>query len=85
MAEQAQTNHFDVRISQQALLDFVNKMVWLQDEPIADPTCAPIYFVSEKRGKKTLSLRNLAKGRMKFLLGMKIGVNFIISPAGILI
>ncbi len=29
------------------LLDFLPKMAWLQDEPIADPVCVPVYYVSK--------------------------------------
>lgn len=29
------------------LLDFLPRMVYLQDEPIADPVCVPIYYVSK--------------------------------------
>jgi asparagine synthase (glutamine-hydrolysing) len=29
------------------LLDFLPRMVYLQDEPIADPVCVPVYYVSK--------------------------------------
>ena len=29
------------------LLDFLPRMVQLQDEPIADPVCVPVYYVSK--------------------------------------
>lgn len=34
-------------LSQQDLLDFLPQMVHLQDEPIADPVCVPVYYVSQ--------------------------------------
>jgi len=34
-------------LTQQDLLDFLPRMVYLQDEPIADPVCVPVYYVSK--------------------------------------
>jgi asparagine synthase (glutamine-hydrolysing) len=34
-------------LSQNDLIDFLPKMVHLQDEPIADPVCVPVYYVSK--------------------------------------
>jgi asparagine synthase (glutamine-hydrolysing) len=39
--------HHEVVLRQQDLLDFLPRMVELQDEPIADPVCIPVYFVSK--------------------------------------
>ncbi len=39
--------HHEVIIRQQDALDFVPRMIELQDEPIADPVCIPVYFVSK--------------------------------------
>jgi asparagine synthase (glutamine-hydrolysing) len=34
-------------LTQKDLLDFLPQMVHLQDEPIADPVCVPVYYVSK--------------------------------------
>ncbi len=34
-------------LTQQDLLDFLPQMIKLQDEPIADPVCVPVYYVSK--------------------------------------
>ena len=34
-------------LRQQDFLDFLPRMVYLQDEPIADPVCMPVYFLSK--------------------------------------
>ena len=34
-------------LTQKDLLDFLPKMVTLQDEPMADPVCVPVYYVSK--------------------------------------
>ena len=39
--------HYERILVQEDLLDFLPRMVYLQDEPIADPVCVPIYYVSQ--------------------------------------
>jgi asparagine synthase (glutamine-hydrolysing) len=46
IARQVNARHHEVLIRQQDALEFVPRMVELQDEPIADPVCIPVYFVS---------------------------------------
>src|SRR5262249_49196699 len=41
------TEHHEVIIGQQELLDFLPDLIFHQDEPIADPVCVPLYYVSE--------------------------------------
>lgn len=40
-------NHHQLVIKPQDFVDFLNQMVWHQDEPLADPVCVPLYFVSK--------------------------------------
>jgi len=47
MAEFARSEHHERLLTQNDLLDFLPRMVHLQDEPIADPVCVPIYYVSK--------------------------------------
>jgi asparagine synthase (glutamine-hydrolysing) len=39
--------HHERVLTQQDFLDFLPRMVYLQDEPIADPVCMPVYFLSK--------------------------------------
>ena len=39
--------HHERLLTQDDLLDFLPQMVRLQDEPIADPVCVPVYYVSK--------------------------------------
>ena len=45
MARHFGTKHHEVVISEQAALEFLPKLVYHQDEPLADPVCMPLYFV----------------------------------------
>lgn len=47
ISKEFKTNHHEVMIDQKAAFDFLPKMVYHQDEPIADPVCIPLYFVSK--------------------------------------
>ncbi|MCE9590348.1 MAG: asparagine synthase (glutamine-hydrolyzing) [Planctomycetes bacterium] len=39
--------HHERRLGLDDLLSFSQRMAWHQDEPLADPVCVPVYFVSE--------------------------------------
>ena len=41
------TNHHEVIISEKEMQDFLPQLVFHQDEPIADPVCVPLYYVSK--------------------------------------
>ena len=41
------TDHHEVQIGMQDFIEFLPKLIYHQDEPIADPVCVPIYFVSK--------------------------------------
>jgi asparagine synthase (glutamine-hydrolysing) len=41
------TNHHEVLIGEKEMLDFLPDLVFHQDEPLADPVCVPLYYVSK--------------------------------------
>jgi len=47
IASQFRTNHHEVIIDQKMAFDFLPKLIYHQDEPLADPVCIPLYFVSK--------------------------------------
>src|SRR5262249_20329370 len=47
VAREYQTEHHEVLISEKELRDFLPQLVFHQDEPIADPVCVPLYYVSK--------------------------------------
>lgn len=47
IAREFSTNHHEVLIDEQDLIDFIPRLVFHQDEPIADPVCVPLYYVSK--------------------------------------
>ena len=47
IASQFDTNHHEVIISEKEMQSFLPELVFHQDEPIADPVCVPLYYVSK--------------------------------------
>lgn len=47
VAESIGATHHERRLSVDDLLSFLPRMIALQDEPIADPVCVPVYYVSK--------------------------------------
>ncbi len=47
VAEIFKTNHHEILIEAKDALEFFPQLVYHQDEPLADPVCIPLYFVSK--------------------------------------
>ncbi|MFQ6120315.1 MAG: asparagine synthase (glutamine-hydrolyzing), partial [Methanosarcinales archaeon] len=47
IAELFETNHHEVIIDHNDLMRYLPKLIHTQDEPIADPVCFPLYYVSD--------------------------------------
>ena len=47
LAEHVGAEHHELLLNVDDLVSFLPRMAWLQDEPIADPVCVPLYYVSK--------------------------------------
>jgi len=47
VAREFRTNHHEVIIDQRDAMAFLPTLIYHQDEPLADPVCIPLYFVSK--------------------------------------
>ena len=47
VAEHFHCNHHEVTVTDDMFLEFVDRMPYFQDEPLADPVCVPLYYVSK--------------------------------------
>lgn len=47
MADVAKAEYYEKLLTLDDVLDFLPQMIHLQDEPIADPVCVPVYYVSK--------------------------------------
>src|SRR6266851_5564399 len=61
--------HHERLLTQQDLLDFLPKMIHLQDEPIGDPVCVPVYYVSELARRNGVIVCQVGEGADELFCG----------------
>jgi asparagine synthase (glutamine-hydrolysing) len=69
MATEVGAEHHERLLSQDDLIDFLPRMVQLQDEPIADPVCVPIYYVSKLARDAGVVVAQVGEGADELFLG----------------
>lgn len=69
MAQVVGANHHERILGQQDLLDFMPRMVAMQDEPIADPVCVPVYYVSELARQNGVTVCQVGEGADELFFG----------------
>jgi asparagine synthase (glutamine-hydrolysing) len=69
MAERVGAEHHERLLTQQDLLDFLPKMIHLQDEPIGDPVCVPVYYVSELARRNGVVVCQVGEGADELFCG----------------
>ncbi len=69
VAEQFATRHHEVRIRADELWEFMPELVHHQDEPIADPVCVPLHFVSKLAKQHGVTVVHVGEGADEILAG----------------
>jgi asparagine synthase (glutamine-hydrolysing) len=69
MAEHVGADHHELLLSQDHLLDFLPRMVRLQDEPIGDPVCVPVYYVSKLARDNGVVVAQVGEGADELFCG----------------
>jgi asparagine synthase (glutamine-hydrolysing) len=69
MANEVGAEHHELRLTQDDLLDFLPRMVQLQDEPIADPVCVPVYYVSKLARDNGVIVAQVGEGADELFCG----------------
>lgn len=69
MAARVGAEHHEYLISTDDLISFLPKMVHLQDEPIADPVCVPVYFVSRLAREHGVTVCQVGEGADELFIG----------------
>jgi asparagine synthase (glutamine-hydrolysing) len=69
VAQQFGTNHHEVTIDAEDLWRFLPDLVHHQDEPIADPVCVPLYFVSKLAKEKGVTVAHVGEGADELFAG----------------
>jgi asparagine synthase (glutamine-hydrolysing) len=69
MAARIGADHREYRLSVDDLVDFLPRMVHLQDEPIADPVCVPLYYVARLARQNGVVVCQLGEGADELFIG----------------
>jgi asparagine synthase (glutamine-hydrolysing) len=69
MAERIGAEHHERALTQDDLLSFLPQMVRLQDEPIADPVCVPVYYVSKLARDNDVIVAQVGEGADELFWG----------------
>jgi asparagine synthase (glutamine-hydrolysing) len=69
VAKQFGTNHHETRIDHDDLWKFMPDLVFHQDEPIADPVCVPLYFVSKLAKDNGVTVVHVGEGADELFAG----------------
>jgi len=62
IAEFTGASHHEVILDREDVLDFLPDMVRHQDEPIADPVCVPLYYVSKRAREEGVVVCQVGEG-----------------------
>lgn len=69
IAKQIGATHFEHTLTQNDLFDFLPHMIELQDEPIADPVCVPVYYVSKLARENGVVVAQVGEGADELFCG----------------
>ena len=69
VSEQYGTDHHEVKIDAEDLWTFLPELVFHQDEPIADPVCVPLHFVSRLAREAGATVVHVGEGADELLAG----------------
>lgn len=69
LAKQYGTDHHETRINSQEALDFLPTLVEMQDEPIADNVCIPLYFLARLVRESGTTVVQVGEGADENFLG----------------
>jgi asparagine synthase (glutamine-hydrolysing) len=69
VADQVGAEYHEQLLTIDDLVSFLPRMVWLQDEPIADPVCVPVYYVSKLARDHGVIVCQLGEGADELFAG----------------
>ncbi|RJQ55274.1 MAG: asparagine synthase (glutamine-hydrolyzing) [Nitrospiraceae bacterium] len=69
--------HYEKCLSEGSFLDFLPKLIYHQDEPIADPVCMPVYYVSKLAREKGVTVCQVGEGSDELFCGYPSWNTFI--------
>jgi asparagine synthase (glutamine-hydrolysing) len=77
VARKYNTDHHEIIISEKEAFDFFEKMVYHQDEPLADCVCIPLYYVSKLLKDSGVTVALVGEGSDELFCGYNMYANYI--------
>lgn len=71
MAKQINAEHYERLLTENDFIEFLPQMIKLQDEPIADPVCFPVYFVSKLARDNGITVVQVGEGSDELFWGYR--------------
>jgi asparagine synthase (glutamine-hydrolysing) len=68
-ANHAKCDYHEKELTQQDFIDFLPKLIYHQDEPIGDPVCIPIYYVSKLAKENNITVCQVGEGSDELFWG----------------
>lgn len=68
-ARKFQSNHHEVLIDETDMLEYLPQMVISQDEPIADPVCVPLFYLSKSARENGVIVLQVGEGTDELFCG----------------
>ncbi|MBI5727991.1 MAG: asparagine synthase (glutamine-hydrolyzing) [Ignavibacteriales bacterium] len=77
MAKKLNTAHYEKKLSLHDFLDFLPTLIYHQEEPIADPTCVPIYYLAALAKEHNVTVCQLGEGSDELFCGYPFWKTFV--------
>ncbi len=77
IAKKIKSNHYERKLTVDDLLNFLNKLIYYQDEPIGDPVCIPVYYVSKLARDNGVIVCQVGEGADELFIGYPYWLNVI--------
>jgi asparagine synthase (glutamine-hydrolysing) len=77
VARQVGAEAHEFLLKQQDMIDFLPKLIHLQDEPIADPVCVPVYYLSKLARDNGVPVAQVGEGADELFWGYRSWKTFL--------
>ena len=69
VAKHVKSSHFEKKLRKDDIKNFIFDMVYFQDEPISDPVCVPIFYVSKLAKENNVKVCQVGEGADELFFG----------------
>ncbi len=77
IAKQFKTNHHEILIDEKDMMEYIDDLVYQQDEPLADWVCIPLYFVSKLAKDTGVTVIQVGEGSDEQFAGYSSYINYL--------